>query len=159
VSESNLRRKTICICICWYSICFHHYCTGFIINSNKVNKKSRILTCDYIVTSEADTNLKVLTTQPFFAQQVGYGCHTTLTMLHCKLSTLCTPLLSNHALVVFRHGFIEFVTPIGLPVCFNSVLYMESSGFLLIPLHFCCDYACTSLKFGPHLFPYCICCI
>ncbi|CAN6169512.1 unnamed protein product [Urochloa humidicola] len=35
------------------------YCTGFIISSDKVNKKARILTCDYIVCSKADTNSKV----------------------------------------------------------------------------------------------------
>ncbi|CAL5053623.1 unnamed protein product [Urochloa decumbens] len=35
------------------------YCTGFIISSDKINKKARILTCDDIVSSEADANSKV----------------------------------------------------------------------------------------------------
>ncbi|CAN6194535.1 unnamed protein product, partial [Urochloa humidicola] len=35
------------------------YCTGFIISSDKVTKKARILTRDYIVCSKADTNRKV----------------------------------------------------------------------------------------------------
>ncbi|CAN6216405.1 unnamed protein product [Urochloa humidicola] len=35
------------------------YCIGFIISSDKVTKKARILTRDYIVCSKADTNRKV----------------------------------------------------------------------------------------------------
>ncbi|KAL6608279.1 hypothetical protein ACP70R_041342 [Stipagrostis hirtigluma subsp. patula] len=34
------------------------YCTGFIISCDKVNKKARILTCDYMVSNEDDTKQK-----------------------------------------------------------------------------------------------------
>nr|XP_034592203.1 uncharacterized protein LOC117854033 [Setaria viridis] len=49
------------------------YCTGFIISSDKVNKKARILTCDYIVCSEADTNRKVYIHWPYMQDSLIEG--------------------------------------------------------------------------------------